>query len=33
VWQNSNWKNTLPKETKDYIVRINQYHEEYLNGN
>ena len=33
VWQDPQWKSKLPKETRDYIARIQQFHEEYTNGN
>ena len=33
VWQDPQWKKRLPEETRKYIERIEQYHEEYVNGN
>ena len=33
VWQDPNWKQRLPQETKDYLERIERYYEEYVNGN
>jgi hypothetical protein len=29
VWQDPQWKQRLPLETKEYLARINKYHEEY----
>lgn len=33
IWKirkDPNWKNQLPKETSDYVVKINQYYLDYL---
>lgn len=32
VWQDPNWQAKLPEETRNYIFRINKFHEEYVNG-
>ena len=32
IWSNPQWKILLPKETYDYIYRIDEYYQEYLDG-
>lgn len=32
IWMLPRWKDHLPKETFDYIHRIEKYYQEYLNG-
>ncbi len=32
IWQDPDWKSKLPEETSNYIIKINKFFEEYVNG-